>query len=197
MRLEQVLAVALDALERLARARRELLLGRRRAADRRSPRMAHSGVRSSWLIDARNSVFTLLARVSRSPCSVSAMLFSRSRSCVQALCSATASWRAASRTPSAASLGAAGGSRRGPSRPRPRRRARWGTRAPSAAARVPMPRSSVGSGSPRASARRKTGSRLSITLLGRPSAPKAVWSIARPSVAVACTGTRRSASSSR
>ena len=69
------------------------------------PRMALSGVRSSWLIEARNSVFTLFARASDSPCSASMMLFSRRRSCVQALCRPPASWRAASRTISSRSAG--------------------------------------------------------------------------------------------
>ena len=99
---EQVLAVPRDALERLPRAGGQLLLGDVNSRSAK-PRMADSGVRSSWLIDARNSVFTLLARASRSPCSARATLLSRRRSCVHALCSATASWRAASRTASVVS----------------------------------------------------------------------------------------------
>ena len=48
------------------------------------PRMALSGVRSSWLMDARNSVFTLFARFKVSPWSASMTLFSMRRSCVHA-----------------------------------------------------------------------------------------------------------------
>ena len=101
---EQVLAVSLDALERLARARGESCSLGDVVSRSAKPRMALSGVRSSWLIDARNSVLTLFARVERL-----ALLGEHHALLAQAVVRPgvvqrrPASWRAASRTNSARS----------------------------------------------------------------------------------------------
>ena len=89
MRPEQVLAVALDALERLARARRELLLGRgdEQVGEAEDGRQRACAARGSSTRGTRSSPCWRAS--SRSPCSVSATLFSRRRSWVHALCSAT------------------------------------------------------------------------------------------------------------
>ena len=155
---QQMLAIALNALERLARARRQLLLGRRDQQVREA-RIALSGVRSSWLIEARNSVLTLFARANRSPCSASATLLSRRRLWVHALCRARTSWRAASLTEFDAHLRSGRGFRQHDARPACRFRWRWGRREPSrSGARRPQGRES-GGGSARVTAVGEDGPR--------------------------------------
>ena len=170
---EQVLAVALDALERLARARADSCsLGE---VDQEVGEAEDGAERRAQLVAHRREELRLhlvRARQATRPARASITLFSRRRSCVQALCRPTASCRARVAHDVLARGREAAWCRRRAARPRPRRRPRWAGRGPTQRRPSPTPRSRVGGGPPKSLVEQESGSRRSSTVRGRPSAPK-------------------------
>ena len=174
-------------------------LRRRRASRSAKPRIALSGVRSSWLIDARNSVFTGSRASASRPARRACSLLSRRRSCVHALCRPTASWRAASRTSSSRSSDGALVRPRSTRARAPLRRRRSGcAEHPARCGALPTPRSSSRRElAERGRVEHRRLARVHHALRASPRRRRAPCSSARPSTEHACTGTRRSAPSSR